>query len=347
MNVEHVSWFGHNPGLDLTNQLMTQATNKYSYVKDAMPKYEKFAFKEAINVDFIGVNIWYDSYCVDQNPETNIKETSVMVTTDIDDGFIYDTKEAGFVILANYVDGLNYYVRENLGRLTHASWGHNMDLSWANLHDAYFRDERILLSGYLNNNLTDFWSVIKSKLQECTALVCDMDDYNPEDEITTELGTTYFSGEKGRVQKADISPDGTIKFNLLYGPVGTKVKIPNGFNVYGYFSIQTTIDDFDTIDIQFRFNETCPGNYNLRVREKVYNDTGVLQWTGGFESFTFTLGSRTYSFNHKMAEGYMHAGWCITLEVEYTGAEIDDIYIPPDPADPSWSCLVPIIYTVL
>ena len=55
-NVEHVSWagFAPAPGIDLRSQLSCTSTNKYSYLKEKMPKFEKFSFMEADDLNFVG-----------------------------------------------------------------------------------------------------------------------------------------------------------------------------------------------------------------------------------------------------------------------------------------------------
>lgn len=218
INVEHISWWTKGVGIDLRTQLACKATNKYSYLKEKMPKYEKFAFMEVDNLNFMGIPIRYDSVCVDQNPDTNVKETSVNVTTDIE--YINSNPDAisdeGFVILAN--DNTNHVVAY-MGAYDH-SVKLNMDLSWANLHDYYFRHNRILKTGYLNNELITFWTAQKNKVQPCSAIICT--DLDPTEEITTELGEIYFSGAKATIKQADIGPDGKVKFSLLYGPPDTE-----------------------------------------------------------------------------------------------------------------------------
>jgi hypothetical protein len=218
-NVEHISWsgFASVPGLDLRLQPACVATNKYVYQKDKMPKFEKFFFMEADDLNFVGLPIWYDSVCVDQDPKTNVKEYIIPVTTDLE--YIHSNPDAindeGFVILAN--DSTNH-VKVNMGVYDH-SVKLNMCLSWANLHNAYFRHNRVLKTGYMNGILTTFWTAIKTKLQECSAIICDV--FDSAKEITTELGETYFGGENGTVQRAELRLSGEIKFNLLYGPAHT------------------------------------------------------------------------------------------------------------------------------
>ena len=201
INVEHISWWTHVGGLDLRTQLMSLASNKYAYLKEAMPKYEKFSFLESDDSNFVGTSIWYDSKAVDTNPDSNTKETSVNVTTDLE--YILNNPESiadpGFVILCNYESGGDYYVEFIPGKYVN-NIKLNMRLSWANLHNDYFRHNRVLIEGYMNEALTTFWTAQKTKIQECFAVVCPDDDYDPMDEITTELGETYFGGAKGRVK---------------------------------------------------------------------------------------------------------------------------------------------------
>lgn len=220
INVEHISWWTKALGLDLRGDPMTTATNKYSYLKQEMPKYEKWIYAEADDSNFVGVPIWYDSKCVNDDPASNVWETNVNITTDLEyiiwnDDAIADE---GFVMLCNYEDGGNYYVEYELGRLANTV-RLNMHLSCANLHARYFRHNRVLITGYLNNNLTTFWTAQKTKQQDCSIIVCPVDAYDPNDEIATELGQTYFGGALATVGRSELKPSGEIKFNLLYGPL--------------------------------------------------------------------------------------------------------------------------------
>lgn len=219
INVEHVSWWPAADGLDLRTQLLTQSTNKYSYVKEKMPKYEKFAFMEADDPNFVGVPIWYDSGCVDIDPKTNVKNTSINVTTDLE--YIVTNNDAitdeGFVILCNYLN-VTYFVELQTGFYV-ASVKLNNTLSWANLHECYYRHNRVIITGYINESLITFWTAQKTKLQECSAIICDINDYDPSEEITTELGEVYLTSAKASVLRSSISPMGAVKFSLLYGPI--------------------------------------------------------------------------------------------------------------------------------
>jgi hypothetical protein len=219
INVEHISWFTQGAGIDLRTQTITQMTNKYKYIKDKMPKYESWHFTEADDLNFVGTPIYYDSKCVDPDPDTNIRDTIVNITTDLE--YIIENDDAiadeGFVMLCNYEDGGNYYVEFEMGELF-ATVKLNMHLSVANLHHRYFRHNRVLIEGYMNGIFETFWSAQKTKEQECFAIICPDTGYDPNDLITTELGETWFGGEKAQVHRGELKPSGEMKFTLRYGP---------------------------------------------------------------------------------------------------------------------------------
>lgn len=219
ITVEHISTWPSLPGLDLRSDVSTIATNKYFYLKDRMPKYESFKWMEADYLDFVGQPIWYDSPCVNQDANSNTSEYIVNVTTDIDYIRIYgDTAEIaddGWVLLANEMIAAELWVRKNVGLLDVGIVRNNMDLSWSHLHRAFFKHDRVLMSGYMNDTPTDFYSARKTKQQECSIIYCDA--FNPSQYITTELGETYFDSEDAIVSKANIRPTGEINLTLLYG----------------------------------------------------------------------------------------------------------------------------------
>ena len=216
--IEHISYFESLPGMDLRGQVLAEKSNKYSYLKEKMPKFERFSFMEASNSDFIGVPIRYESKCINPDPDSNISEYTNRVTTDISMIEIESESvvDEGFVIFCNYLYGGNYYVYFTIGRLSLTS-KYNNDLSWANLHHAFFKHNRVLSEGYMNNSLTEFASIQKNKQQEVLAKVCREDNYDPRDYITTELGEIHFLGEKASVMRSELKPSGEMRFLLLYG----------------------------------------------------------------------------------------------------------------------------------
>lgn len=317
INVEHISWSGFvpPPGIDLRSQLSTQAMNKYSYLKNEMPKAEKFTFMEADDKNFIGIPIYYDSPCVNHDIKSNILEKSINVTTDIE--YIHNNPDAispdGFVVLCNYLDTL-YYVENQQGEYLLTDFKPNMRLSWANLHNAYFRHNRVLIGGYLNGNLINFWSAQKTKQQVCNAIICDLSSYDPAEEITTELGEIYFLGEKARVQKSVIKPSGEINFNLIYGPednINTGIVDPK--------YIKFIQDGPDTVHAYL--SEPSDGNYSLHIWEDMY-DSCVFSCSEGQsadpEAWLINIGERisTFTFADLCHAVNPAGGWTIEINID-------------------------------
>lgn len=340
--VEHISYFAPGTGIDLRTQLIAVANNKYTYLKDKMPKYEKFTFMEASQDDFVGFPIYYESKCINPDPDTNIEEQTCQVTTDLE--YIINTPEAiadtGFVILCNYLDGGNYYVEFTKGAMS-GEVKLNMRLSWANLHYSYFRHNRVLITGTLNNGYpeTTFWTARKTKLQNTNAIVCEM--FDPTEEITTELGETYLGGVKGIVSKAEILPTGLIKLNLLYGPAdneNTGVS-DNCVAIYGYLEVT----GIDTLRLTLDSSIPLPNNIPISYREFVYDNLGVLQCTGDWNNVTLTAGSLETVITHALCQAFGAADWCIKLEFKYCDDDICAVYIATEAGD---VCESAITYTV-
>jgi hypothetical protein len=315
INVEHISWAGFAPaaGIDLRTQLMTVATNKYSYSKDGMYKYERFSFAEANNapgysVNFIGLPIVYNSACINQNVNSNSIDISTKVTTDLE--YIvsagYSGNTDGFIILCARPYVATYTVWLNAG-IYFDSVMLNMDLSWSNLQNSYYRHNRILLNAIMNGDLVTFWSAKKFKRQECAAIICD--DFDPSEEITTELGQTYFGGEKAIVQSAELKPSGETKLNLLYGP---KDNINTG--VVDYVPYARVDQDGDML--YATLTELAPAG-NLEIELVVTNCAGVpgvnIIWTiaaGMIE------GSQTILHKYVVSATAVTAGWGVHLHID-------------------------------
>lgn len=224
ITLEHISLFTTVAGLDLRTQEIARKSNKYKYQKERMPKHEYWYPMEAKSADFIYGHAWYSDKCVDQNPETNKSEITIRVTTEIEfiTQSIFDGDEGaisneGFVILCNYDDGGTYRTYQMAG-IYDTIIRFNMPMAWSYLLHYYHRHDRVLLNGYFNIQAQTFVSAKKRKVQEINAIVCPEHLYSPEDYITTELGETWFGGEKGFVDRATIHPYREVNFSLLYGP---------------------------------------------------------------------------------------------------------------------------------
>lgn len=320
IEVEHISHWANIAGLDLRTQLTTVATNKYSYIKESMPKYEKFSFVEADNVNFVGVPIWYNSACVNIDEETEI---SVNVTTDIE--YIQDDPDAigddGFVILADNGAGV---ILSEVGAL-HGDTMLNMHLSWANLHHYYFRYNRVLIDGFINNIHRQFWTAQKTKQQECSAIICDIDDYDPEDEITTELGFEYFGdgtnagNVAGIVDSSELKPTGEMKFKLLYGPQDIDSSILA--DKFMTIAEQTCVDPLSNCsDFIVTIDPAATVQMHIIVT------TIARYWTGshwheehGHNTWTINIGETGGNFE---AQSHADTADCIRYEWDFT--DFDD-----------------------
>ena len=310
--VEHISYFTKAAGLDIRTHEMTQETNKYNYLKEKMPKYEKFAFMEADNTNFVGLPIWYDSGMVDQDPETNVKLLSVPVTTDLeyidfnpeaiaDEGFVFLACDSTFHVLMG-MSVYNYDIRLN------------MDLSWSNMHDKYFRHNRVLIQGYLNGTLTTFTTAQKTKIQQCSTIVCE--DFDPDDEITTELGEVYFGGAKGTVQTASLHPTGELNLSLLYGPADNAA---HTFDEPMFALIQ---EDASTCGkFYITLNTAAPLEMHIILSHEVLNALGVQDCTGGPETWTINLGETESTKTFTLCNS-IGAGWCVNYA--WTATDLTD-----------------------
>jgi len=337
--VEHISYFTKANGMDTRGHKIAAGSNRYKYLKTEMPKYEYFSMMEAEHIDFKGYPIHYEDMCVDQDPLTNIREIAIPVSTDLE--YIIQSPErisdSGVVVLCNYQSGGLNYVDRQIGihlpdiRL-------NMQLSWSYLHESYFRHNRVLISGTLNEIPHTFVTAKKIKEQEIKAIACV--DFDPSETITTELGETYFGGEKGDVAKASIKPSGEMDLILRYGPVdGVNSGWSDCFAVVGTVEYTLNSGHYTDITTHFEFSKPSAG-INISIVVTVYDNLGALQCTSVSHSITFTAGARTiddvWDFNCEI-----FVGWCAVVTISYNPAEICSIDIEPDAER---SCANGIIY---
>lgn len=221
---EHISYFEQPLGLDLTQSRFSDEmlkTNRYTFNNKERPKYERFEFAEAANTDFIGDDIWYNTMCVNQDPDSNTLIHSVPeITTDIE--FVLrspeDIGKDGFVMLATTVSGSIYTTIEDDGLLSLNPIA-NAPLSWANLHHHFFRHDRFWKSGFLNGNFVSFETSKNTVIQDAVELkfCCEFINWNPEQSIRTGLSDKWFAGIYGSTEKAeyDISKE-TLKLTIGY-----------------------------------------------------------------------------------------------------------------------------------
>jgi hypothetical protein len=310
--IEHISAFTKALGMDLRGDPMTTATNKYSYLKEKMPRFEEFAFMESSNPDFYGAAIDYctavatvPSKCVDQNPATYSKKTSINVTTDLE--FIHSNPEAisndGFVILQNYDAGAGvYYVGIELGMYYHEIRLNN-HLSWANLHYRYYMHNRVLLNGWMNGHYTTFFTAQKTKQQDCSIVICPVNAYDPDDTIATELGQTYFGGALATVNRSELKPSGEIHFNLLYGPAPnaiTNITDPKFILIEeGVNGTVTTHCD----DLIATLSEASGVDLTVHIHYTIFDSSNLFVCANAGEDWVMAAGAGPYTKTLAMCAG--------------------------------------------
>ena len=220
LRIEHYDFFSSDEGLDLRTQRSTQRSNRYNYLREDMPKYEKFSFMEAGDPAYTPTTI---SYGCGTNPQ-HTATVELPVTTDLSyiqesvstAGMEKNISDEGWVILASKLEGADLYVEYGVAPGSTVGT-YNYVNSWGYLLRAFFMHGRVLIEGTINNSPVDFISTRKIKRQELSAVVCHSDGYTPQDLIKTQLGEDYFSGQLGQVHTANLHPDGRVDFVLLYG----------------------------------------------------------------------------------------------------------------------------------
>jgi hypothetical protein len=200
--IEHVTWYGKNPGIDLTDDRYKKRViglQRYSYDNAKIPQREEYTFKESGSPDFVGLPIVYTGGCAAAGPKDNVVKHSVEdFTTDVQyciDNPSSDSERVsddGFVMMATHTDGTDYWIISE-GTILGGSTLNN-SLAWAQLHRDYHRYYRPLRSGIMNGVQTDFFSVQPTKqLGEITIPLCCGDNFNPDDTINTWDGPAVVS----------------------------------------------------------------------------------------------------------------------------------------------------------
>lgn len=190
LRLEHISWFVRAVNVNTTIGEHTIRLNKskkqFKFDRLEIPVREKFTFVYQGYLDFIGKDIKYSSACV------NLKKTVSYVVPKFSTDLRHVRDNANefkdfnsFLLLA--CDGSDVVLSEN-GILSGESQlnGH---LSWANLHDNYYRHDRFLISGMMNDAQTTFETAKKTQRQVPVLFSGCCKGVNPMiDLVKTELG---------------------------------------------------------------------------------------------------------------------------------------------------------------
>lgn len=225
--IEHIDYFRNNfsytlnttVGLDLTVDAPRYIEGTYIYSFDNnLPIREKFKFMEAWNLDFVGTDIEYTNCLTDGGTETYSAE---LITTDVDTTYLdNEASKDGFVLfhtekietVIGIITAITYVVAKEVGALTGID-SYNAHLSWANLHDSYWKSNRYLDSGIMNGQETTFVSPLR-KLKKQIPLEFPFCVENVDDIINNKVRTTMGDGD---IVSAEYSfKSGFLKIELTY-----------------------------------------------------------------------------------------------------------------------------------
>jgi len=178
----------NNVDIDLTLVYPTAliGSNEYSF-EDNIPIREKFSFMESWRKDFIGKDIDY-SDCIKTGDE--IEYSATIITTDIDPSLMlsYASKD-GFALFHCHSDADDdgaFGIFSEPGTISNMIY-ENMHLSWANLHEYYWKYGRYLPYGKMNDKQTVF-DVRPLKYQKAISFPYCVSEFNPKKLIKTNLG---------------------------------------------------------------------------------------------------------------------------------------------------------------
>jgi len=211
--IEHWSYFENTASSDVDLTLLDggkwiNKKNKWSYELEDMPNRERFEFVDSYHTNFIGKDIIYNPVSTFNRYKDNIKTISLPVATDAKN--LYNNRfneggEEGWVLLTVASD----IIVNEVGVLDAEDLPNN-HLSWANLHQNYWRHGRIISKGNMNGSDITFLSYQrKVKQEEITYPEC-CDGFDPMKFKITELG-------QGEVRAAEYKLiDGSVKTVFFY-----------------------------------------------------------------------------------------------------------------------------------
>lgn len=190
--IEHISTIQKSEGLDITVNPYTKTTSqkrKFKFDKNLISKYEHWNTEKMSNIDFVGTDIFYADDCTKKDGKHDAKNYDLKdVVTDIN-YILKDpekTNDEGFVLVACDVNNI---IINAQGALT-CNVKENGYLSISNLHNEFWKHERIFLNGNMNGLQQTFLSALKLRqLEKLNIIKCCNTEFDPVDTINTELGT--------------------------------------------------------------------------------------------------------------------------------------------------------------
>lgn len=210
LRLEHWHFWNYSQGLDLTTgeaYELNRGMNRYEHLSQEIPGRERCTMAEANGPDFVGLDIIYDSPCVQVDERNSVEETKLgFITTDI--SFISTTPDAistsGFVMLACDSEAIPNVIIDT-GAITGVPTT-NAPLSWANIHAAFWTWNRYLKQGNMNGEDVTFDGIVPNIQQPDlkAPFCCGMESWDPRDTVKTELGQDYLNNRNAFVEKAEL-----------------------------------------------------------------------------------------------------------------------------------------------
>lgn len=223
--LEHIDyWDAQVSSIDLTDTSPQYDSFKkkeaYEHNKSEIPESETFYWMDDLvgrnQQDFKGLPIIYRADCVNRG---QVQETRVQnVTTDIGmiGNYTNDIADDGFVMIACFKQGSDYYVNSEAGILSSTQLV-NGHLAWANLHENYHRYDRYLSEGNMNGIDTVFYSWKQNIKQTQMELSVCCTEFNAEEKFETVLGNDWLTSTYGYVETASYNlKKETLKLTLSY-----------------------------------------------------------------------------------------------------------------------------------
>jgi hypothetical protein len=205
LRIEHISYFEEKRMLDLRKERFSAyllGNNEYSYKKEELVYKEVFNWQEKTDntSDFDGLPILYNASCSDTTREntyqnallmTNVKYLINKIPTISTATSIEEFK--GFLLVATNFDTQDnkYYVDYEAGKISN-TLKQNGHLSFANLHEAYHKYNRLQKTANMNGNDKNMasWKRNRQAKEISIPLCCDdfWGIFSPNDLVRNQYG---------------------------------------------------------------------------------------------------------------------------------------------------------------
>ena len=221
--IEHVSYFRRQGLMDLSNKRELKGINSYSYISDTFPGKEVFTFMDKspevyAQSDFNGVPIVYNNNC-DGAGADDVNYPAEKVSTDVaylikvgndeirnadgnnepassqvsDNGFVVGSvlySPDGFSAVTDSGPVTLYYSFITKSRILDEYDRVNNPFGWAHLHNDFWKYDRYLSQGLMNNKQTQFITTKPNRQSpDLSFIYCDPKiDFDPSISFMTVTG---------------------------------------------------------------------------------------------------------------------------------------------------------------